>query len=131
MSGEELLRSRKVLKQAYKDLGIGRYNAVGGWAWFRCNLILLHGFPLTDDPAQNAKVRSDVKHLVKIAADNGWGEYRTPPVFMDDVMAAYSFNNHALLRFHETIKDALDPNGIIAPGRSGIWPRNLRGRSYT
>jgi 4-cresol dehydrogenase (hydroxylating) len=43
-------------------------------------------------------------------------------------MASYDFNNNALRRFSESIKDALDPNGIIAPGRSGIWPKHLRGR---
>lgn len=129
MSGEELLRARKVFKKAYKDLGIEHYNQVGGWAWFRCNLILLYVQAITDDAEHNAKIRKNVKHLVKVAADNGWGEYRTAPVFMDDVMAAYSFNNHALLRYHETIKDALDPNGILAPGRSGIWPKHLRGRT--
>jgi len=31
-----------------------------------------------------------------------------------------------LLKFHNAIKDAVDPNGIIAPGRSGIWPKYLR-----
>jgi hypothetical protein len=36
-------------------------------------------------------------------------EYSTPPAFQDDVIATYSFNNHSLLRFHETIKDAIDP----------------------
>jgi 4-cresol dehydrogenase (hydroxylating) len=41
-------------------------------------------------------------------------------------MAAYSYNNSSLLRLHETIKDAVDPNGIVAAGRSGIWPRHLR-----
>ena len=41
-------------------------------------------------------------------------------------MNAYSFNNHALRRFCETLKDAIDPNGIIAAGREGIWPRHLR-----
>jgi 4-cresol dehydrogenase (hydroxylating) len=38
----------------------------------------------------------------------------------------HSFNNNILLRFHETLKDAVDPNGIISPGRYGIWPKNLR-----
>jgi 4-cresol dehydrogenase (hydroxylating) len=45
---------------------------------------------------------------------------------VDFVMDAYSFNNHALRRFCETLKDAVDPNGIIAAGRGGIWPRHLR-----
>jgi hypothetical protein len=42
------------------------------------------------------------------------------------VSDSYSFNNHALRRFHETLKDAIDPQGIIAPGRGGIWPRRFR-----
>jgi (+)-pinoresinol hydroxylase len=43
-------------------------------------------------------------------------------------MSKYSFNNNALLRFHQKIKDGIDPNGIISPGRYGIWPANMRGR---
>ena len=27
----------------------------------------------------------------------------------------------------ETLKDAIDPNGILAPGKSGIWPKQYRG----
>ena len=33
-------------------------------------------------------------------------------------------------RFNETLKDAIDPNGIISPGRAGVWPaafRSMRG----
>jgi hypothetical protein len=43
------------------------------------------------------------------------------------VMDVYSFNNHALRRFHETLKDAVDPNGVLSPGRYAIWPKHLRG----
>jgi hypothetical protein len=31
-----------------------------------------------------------------------------------------------LLRFHEKVKDAIDPQGILAAGRAGIWPKHLR-----
>ncbi len=53
--------------------------------------------------------------------------HRAAPYFQDAVAEQYSFNDHALRRFNETIKDAVDPNGILAPGRGGIWPKHLRG----
>lgn len=53
----------------------------------------------------------------------GWGEMRQHIGLHDQVAASYDFNGHALLRFNETVKAALDPKGIIAPGKSGIWPR--------
>ena len=72
------------------------------------------------------KTRETFKYLIKVAAEHGWGEYRTHTAFMDDCAAAYGFNNHALLRLQETLKDAIDPNGIISAGRYGIWPKHLR-----
>jgi 4-cresol dehydrogenase (hydroxylating) flavoprotein subunit len=38
----------------------------------------------------------------------------------------YTFNGHALRKLNERVKDALDPQGILAPGKQGIWPRALR-----
>ncbi len=46
--------------------------------------------------------------------------------YMDTVADSYDFNNHALLRLNERVKDALDPHGIIAPGKSGVWPQAYR-----
>ena len=66
------------------------------------------------------------RELVLIAAERGWGEYRTAPAFYDLIMGTYSYNDHALLEFLETIKDAVDPNGIMSAGRYAIWPRHLR-----
>ena len=38
----------------------------------------------------------------------------------------YSFGDHAYRRFCETIKDAVDPAGILSPGKQGIWPASMR-----
>jgi hypothetical protein len=45
---------------------------------------------------------------------------------VDQVASLYDFNNHAYRRFVETIKDAVDPNGILSPGKQGIWPKRFR-----
>jgi 4-cresol dehydrogenase (hydroxylating) len=45
---------------------------------------------------------------------------------MDLASDQYSFGDHAYRRFCEAIKDAVDPNGILAPGRHGIWPSAMR-----
>ena len=46
---------------------------------------------------------------------------------MDDIAATYGWNDHALMKLNQTIKDALDPKGILAPGKQGIWPARYRG----
>jgi 4-cresol dehydrogenase (hydroxylating) len=74
----------------------------------------------------NRAVRRTFQRLVEVAAEHGWGEYRTHTAFMDECARAYSFNDHALLRLHETLKDAIDPNGVLSAGRYGIWPKHLR-----
>ena len=47
--------------------------------------------------------------------------------YPDRVASLYDFNDHAYRRFVETIKDAVDPNGILSPGKQGIWPKRFRG----
>ena len=83
-------------------------------------------FPIEHNVENNRKNRELYKRLVKIAVENGYGEYRIHTAFMEDAMETYSFGNHSLRRTHETIKDAFDPNGILALGKNGIWPKRLR-----
>ncbi|KAK3306379.1 uncharacterized protein B0T15DRAFT_527077 [Chaetomium strumarium] len=71
-----------------------------------------------------------LRDLVDEAARMGYGEYRTHLVLMDQVAGTYSWNDGALMKFNERLKDALDPNGILAPGRCGIWPKRYRGRGW-
>jgi 4-cresol dehydrogenase (hydroxylating) len=79
-----------------------------------------------DDPEHNAITHAAMKKVVAVAAEHGWGDYRAAPIYQDAVAGTYSFNNHILRRFHEQLKDAIDPDGIIAPGRGGIWPKRFR-----
>jgi 4-cresol dehydrogenase (hydroxylating) len=66
--------------------------------------------------------------LIRKLAEKGYGEYRTHIAYMEQVAKTFDYNNHAMLRFQEKLKDAIDPNGIIAPGKSGVWPKNYRNR---
>ncbi|CUM52000.1 unnamed protein product [Debaryomyces tyrocola] len=77
---------------------------------------------------RNAHELLDV--LITDCAKEGFGEYRTHVAFQDRVMQTFNWNNGSLLKLYEQLKDALDPNGILAPGKSGIWPKNLRGRGF-
>ena len=53
--------------------------------------------------------------------------WRDPPFLAE--LAHYEWVELALMVAEETIDlDSIDPNGIISPGRYGIWPAHMRGR---
>lgn len=80
-----------------------------------------------DDQDATADAYRLMQDLVRDAGQLGYGEYRAHLHFMDLAQEQYAFGDHAYRRFVETIKDAVDPAGILSPGKQGIWPRALRG----
>jgi 4-cresol dehydrogenase (hydroxylating) flavoprotein subunit len=80
----------------------------------------------TKNETQVQAAYAHAKRMVATAGKLGYGEYRAHLSFMDLAADQFGFNDHAQQRFNESIKDTLDPNGIIAPGKSGIWGKRLR-----
>lgn len=129
-SGESFMRAHEVFTKAARELNItsapiGVTNVPQTWQ-YRTYVYLFPVFVSRSDKEHNRKAVQDFRNLIRIAADHGWTEYRTAPTFQNAVAGTYSFNNNVLLRFQEQLKDAVDPAGIMAPGRGGIWPRRYR-----
>jgi 4-cresol dehydrogenase (hydroxylating) len=80
----------------------------------------------TEDEQQAQRAYETSKLLVGKSAEHGFGEYRAHLDFMDLAASHYDFNDHAYLHFVERIKDAVDPQGILSPGKQGIWPSHMR-----
>lgn len=128
-TGQAALEATRVLADIVAAAKIPGQNAlyVTPQAWIYRSFLLVIGLPISrSDPKINEMSMEVFQKAVKVSAERGWAEYRTTPIFSDLVSNVYSFNDYALRRFTESLKDAADPNGIIAPGRGGIWPKHLR-----
>jgi 4-cresol dehydrogenase (hydroxylating) flavoprotein subunit len=69
------------------------------------------------DPQMRLTVRDCFRELVAAFTNNGYGIYRASIDFMDAVARTYGDTHREVNR---ALKRALDPNGILAPGKSGI-----------
>lgn len=128
-SGEAVFEMQRVLGDALREFPLRPFfTAVTTPLFWHSHAFQMVFAPSVrrSDPAHNAIVHAAMKKVVSVAAEHGWGDYRAAPIYQDHVAATYSFGDHALRRFHEALKDAIDPDGIIAPGRGGIWPRRFR-----
>jgi (+)-pinoresinol hydroxylase len=118
----------RVFYETYREFGMPAQQTPfsGPNTFYSRNFVVLTGVSTWRDPAKNRRARALFGRLVDRCAEHGWGTYRTSPAFQDQVVSKYSYNDHALLRFQERLKDGIDPNGILSPGRYGIWPASMR-----
>ncbi len=70
-----------------------------------------------EDPHETARVRACFDELLTAFAADGYGFYRTGIGFMDRVAELHGRAGHD---FAVRLKRAVDPLGILAPGKSGI-----------
>jgi 4-cresol dehydrogenase (hydroxylating) len=123
-SGSAALAQFKRTYERYREFGMDYHGSfsMGERSITNVNQVLFN----KDDREMMSRVDRFFRALVEDATRQRYGEYRTHIDYMDLVAASYDFNDHALRRTNEAIKDALDPKGILAPGKSGIWPRRYR-----
>lgn len=69
------------------------------------------------NPEQVKAAYACFDELITRFAAEGYGSYRTNTAFMDKVADTFGPVQRSINR---TLKKALDPNGILAPGKSGI-----------
>ncbi|OTB19278.1 putative vanilly-alcohol oxidase [Daldinia sp. EC12] len=77
-------------------------------------------------PEQRIGVDKVFRNLFKEGSKRGFAKYRAHINHMDLNAELFDFNNHAYRRFVEKLKESLDPNGILSPGKMGIWPERLK-----
>src|SRR5690606_6644341 len=125
-SGEGVLEAQQVFARIARDLEIPSFNNALGTPvnWYQFTFLMGAGFgiPRAYTPGGKTRAANILRRIREENAKHGYGDYRAPPILQDDVADQYSFNDHVLRRFHETLKNAIDPNGVVSPGRGGIWP---------
>ncbi|GAB3618381.1 hypothetical protein GCM10027416_29380 [Okibacterium endophyticum] len=123
-TGSDAVRLQQLMRDLYADHG--RFS-VGGILLSR--RYALHISTTFYDPREKDDTEAVFRsygQMVDSLADAGYVPYRTNLQNMDHVASKFDFGDGALLRFVERLKDAVDPNGILAPGKSGIWPASFR-----
>jgi 4-cresol dehydrogenase (hydroxylating) len=136
-TGQGVRQVNRILYDTERQLGMPSNASPfrGPTHWYhRCYLMGALGVPsyrddTPDRSAKNRRSRQIYATALKNLAAAGFGLYRTNVAMHDLLVNQFSFGDHSLRRFQEAMKDAVDPNGIVAPGRYGLWPKRLRDQS--
>ncbi|QJU54112.1 FAD-binding oxidoreductase [Herbiconiux sp. KACC 21604] len=120
LTGRHVVEAGRVMRTHIEAAG---FDYIGGWLGtgrHAVNVLMI--FFDAADAEESARVKRAFGELVPLLADAGYGEYRAHLEFMDAVASRFDFNDSSLLHFTRTLKRAVDPRGILAPGKQGVWP---------
>lgn len=115
--GSEVLKSMRLCAEVYAEFG---FDYSGG---FQMGYSGRHFDHITEllfdrtDPEETRRAYACFDKLIKVNAAHGFAPYRVNTAFMKQVAEVYGPAQRAV---NARLKRALDPNGILAPGKSGI-----------
>lgn len=122
--GEEVYDFYQEVKDLYAEYGFDLYIGYHVYARHLVHVTMI--FFENGNAEQLTRARALYEKVRQAARRRGYSPYRGHIDNMDDIAAEFSYNDHAVLRFQEQLKDALDPAGVISPGKQGVWPARLR-----
>jgi 4-cresol dehydrogenase (hydroxylating) flavoprotein subunit len=122
--GEEVYAFYQEAKKLYAEYGFDLY--IGYHLYPRHMVHVTMIFFERGNEEMLARARELYGKLLDAARARGYAPYRSHVDYMDRIADGFDFNNHAARRLQERIKDALDPNGILSPGKQGVWPARFR-----
>ena len=125
-TGEAIFEANRVFRQAAKELGLPIPPFSLPTCYWERPFIFLFGFPITHDIETNKKNRAAFKKLVAMAAEHGWGEYRTAPAYQATVMNTYCLQQPRAVAIPRDAEGRGRPERDSLRGRYGIWPKHLR-----
>ena len=119
LTGKDALRQYKMTERIHEKWEFDYFPTFcPGWReLYQIDMIIFN----RGDPDPVRRARAMLSELIEEAARQGFGEYRTHLAAQDQVMGTFNYNNGALLKFNNLLQNAIDPNGILAPGKSGVW----------
>ncbi|WP_375423726.1 FAD-binding oxidoreductase [uncultured Friedmanniella sp.] len=119
-NGADALAQMRLIRRRVNEYG---FDHVGGLTLFGRHAVTLALLSFDRaDPERRASVQEVFPRLVADAAAQGYAPYRAHVAFMDLIAEQYGWGDHAARRLQQRIKDAVDPIGILSPGKQGIWP---------
>lgn len=122
--GTEVLKVIRLVRAMYEEFG----EPYAAGCMLLPNSIIVVSVMFFDpkDEQKTRQIYANYDSMLERITAEGYGLYRSHIFKMDAVAKSYDFNNNAYLRFVETLKDAVDPKGILQAGKQGIWPKALR-----
>jgi 4-cresol dehydrogenase (hydroxylating) len=123
--GERVEEVYGLIERRFLEAGVDPWVGMFGLGG-RAIVMVADLFYNRDEAEMTDRCRRLFRSLCHELAGKGVALYRSHLTFMDDAAAMQTWGDGAFGKLNARLKDMLDPNGILAPGKQGIWPAGQR-----